>query len=87
MAMNYSLSLYSYSHGEEERGRPPLCAAQDIELPLLLRDTLDAPSGGRVTNKAKSSGETPGDCFSEVSSRSLSYFSKHARLLNIKKAF
>lgn len=34
MVMKYSLSLCSYSHGEEERSRPSLCEAQDIELPF-----------------------------------------------------
>lgn len=54
MLMKYGLSLCSYSHGEEEGGRPSLCAAaQDIVLPLPLRDTSDAPSRGRGTNRGK----------------------------------
>lgn len=71
-----------------------LCAAQDIELPLPLRDALNAPSGRRVTNRSKHHwGKKPGISCSDTSSlrlkpfRSPSYFSKHTRLLNITAAF
>lgn len=49
MAMKYSLSVVV---AMERRGVVG-GAAQDIELPLPLRDTLNAPSRGWVTNKSK----------------------------------
>lgn len=92
MVMKYSPCLCSCSRGGGGGcgGGLPLCVPQDIELPLPLRDTLNAPSRGTGNQQMQRPlGETAGitfrprvKCF-----RAPSYFSKHAWLLNIKRQF
>lgn len=71
-----------------------LCAAQDIELPLPLRDTLNAPCRGWKRGGGQQKQRPLGKRLESASvmhhldwnpSDPLSYFSKHTGLLNIKK--
>lgn len=52
MVMKYSLSLKSGCSRWREGGGW-VCVAQDIELPLPHRDTLNAPSWEWITNRSK----------------------------------